>query len=528
MRKIAAGSLILGLLSGASAFEAYAQSPRIVVGIMVDQLRTDYLEQLRPYFGDKGFNRLIKEGVYMPNVDFKNTVHDAPGGTAVVYTGAWPSLNGVAGAEVLDPVNKRNVATLSADRTKSASDYSPENLRLSTLADELYISNGQLSRIYSVAGDPQVAVIAAGHAGSSAIYLDEYRGRWSTPGFYGTLLPVINNKNHSSPLSQKVGSTLWKPLNDSRAYPFSANWRDGNFTYGFSGNGTEVYNRFRQSAPFNTEATDVAIDLLKTIKAGTASPTAGMLNVAYTLSPINFDYDDDNRPELVDSYIRLDSELGRLLDAIDRDYGAGNAVIFLSSTGYADEPAIPEIDARIPTGEITLKKAESLLNSYLSASYGNGDYVSLFKDGQLFLDAQVADKKGIDIKKLRQEAKSLLMRMGGISEVFTIDEVLHSDSKRLENMALGLDAKNAPDLLVFFTPGWTVTDDNVYPPVSRKARLASPATPAIIVAPSFEPETITYGISATALAPTIATAINIRAPNGAGEKPITLTRAVNK
>lgn len=524
MKKIATKSLLLGLISGACVLHADAQSPKIVVGIVVDQLRTDYLEQLRPYFGNKGFNRLIKEGVYMPNVDFKNTVHDAPTGAAIIYTGAWPSVNGVASAKVLDPVNKRNVATLSADHTKSTSDYSPQNLRLSTLADELYISNGQLSRIYSVAGDPQVAVIAAGHAGSSAIYLDEYRGRWSTPGFYGTLLPIINNKNHSSPLSQKVGAALWKPLNDSRTYPFASNWRDGNFTYGFSGSGTDVYNRFKQSAPFNVEATDVALDLLKTIKAGNAVPTAGMLNVVYTVSPISFDYDDDNRPELVDSYMRLDSELGKLLDAIDNDYGAGNAVIFLSSTGYAEEPAIPEIDARIPTGEVTLKKAESLLNSYLSASYGNGDFVSLFKNGQLFLDARLADKKGIDIKNLRNEAKSFLLRMGGVSEVFTIDEVLLSDNKRTEGLALGLDTKNAPDLLVLFTPGWTVTDDNVYPPVSKKARLSSPATPAIIVAPGVEPETISYSVNATALAPTIAAVINIRAPNGAADKPLTLTR----
>ena len=522
MKRFTTTSLLLGLLSGACAVSADAQSPKIVVGIVVDQLRTDYLEQLRPYFGDKGFNRLIKEGVYIPNVDFKNTVSDAPTGTAVIYTGAWPSVNGVSSAEQLDPVNKRNVATLSVDKNKAHSDYSPQNLRLSTLADELFISNGNLSRIYSLAGDPQVAVIAAGHAGNSAIYLDEYMGRWSAPAYYGALVPVVNNRNHSSPLSKKLASTLWKPLHNAGHYSFGNKWSNGEFTYGFNGANTDTYNRFKISAPFNTEATDVAIDLLKAIKSGNSSSTSGMVNVAYSLAPINFDYDDDNRPELVDSYIRLDSELGRLLDAIERDYGVGNAVIFLSSTGYAQEPSMPEIDARIPTGEVTLRKAESLLNSYLSASYGNGDYVIHFKDGKLFLDAKEADKKGIDIKKLRNEAKNFLLKMGGVSEVFTIDEILHSNNRRAENMALGIDPKNAPDLLVFYTPGWTVTDDNVYPAVSTKVRLSSPATPAIIMAPEFAPETITYTVEATALAPTIANAINIRAPNGAGDKPLIL------
>lgn len=528
MKKITTKSLLLGLLSGAFALSADAQSPKIVVGIMVDQLRTDYLEQLRPYFSDKGFNRLIKEGVYIPNVDFKNTVSDAPSGAAVIYTGAWPSVNGVPSAQVLDPVNKRYVATLSSDRSKARSEYSPGNLRLSTLADELYIYNGNLSKIYSLAGDPQVAVITAGHAANSAVYLDEFMGKWVSPAYYGTLVPVVSNKNFTSPISKRISSSLWRPLNDASAYSFGSKWRDGDFSYGFTGANSETYNRFKQSAPFNSEATDVAIDLLKSIKTATSPAASGMLNIAYTLAPISFDYDDDNRPELVDSYVRLDSEIGRLLEAIDKDYGAENAVIFLSSTGYAKEPAMPETDARIPTGDVTLRKAESLLNSYLSASYGNGDYVVNFQDGKLFLDAQAADKKGIDIKKLRNETKNFLLKMGGVSEAFTIDEILSSNNRRIERMALGIDPKTSPDLLVFFTPGWTVTDDNAYPPVSSKVRLGSPSTPAIIMAPGLEPETITYPVDATALAPTIATEINIRAPNGAGDKPLTLRHKNNK
>lgn len=527
MKLLSTKSLLVGLLSGACALQAEAGPPKIVVGIVVDQLRTDYLEQLRPYFGENGFNRLFREAVYIPNVDFRNTVNDAPSGAAVIYTGAWPSFNGVASAEVLDRANRRNVPVLAADRNKSRYEFSPQNLRLSTLADELFISNGSLSRIYSVAGDPQQAVVAAGHAGNGAIYLDEYFGRWAAPAYYGTLIPVVNNKNHTSPLSSRISGMLWKPLHNAAHYSFGTNWQGSDFSYGFSGAGTEVYNRFKNSAPFNSELTDVAVDLMKYIKEGSAAPTAGMLNVAYSLSPITFDYDDDNRPEMVDKYIRLDAELGRLLDEIDSDYGLGNAVVFLSSSGYAEEPSMHEADARIPSGEVSLRKAESLLNSYLSASYGNGDYVSLIKNGRLYLDSREADKKGVDIRTLRDEAKSFLLRMEGVQEVYTVDDILRSDGRKARNMALGIDAKNAPDLFLFFTPGWTVTDDNVFPEVKSKVRLASPATPAFILAPDIEPETITYSVDATTLAPTIANAINIRAPNGAADKPLTLKKKSN-
>ena len=522
MKKLTTKYLMLGLLSGACTLYGEAKTPKIVVGIMVDQLRTDILEQLRPYFGDKGFNRLISDGVYLQDVDFHNTVSDAPSGAAVVYTGAWPVTNGMAGAYVLDINQKINVPILTTDKAKSRHDYSPAGIRVSTIADEFFINNGNLTKIYSVAGDPQVAVTAAGHAGSSAIYLDEFTGRWIAPAYYGVMPPVVANKNHTAPLSGRMTALQWKPLNPPEFYPMGKAWNQLDFNYGFTPASRDTYTRFKNSAPFNTEVTNVALDLLKTMPAPSAGSTAGMLNVAYSLAPYEYDSDGDNRPELIDSYMRLDSDLGRLLDAIYKDYGQGNAVVFLSSTGYAAEPLIPDADAKLPTGEITLKKAESLLNSYLSATFGNGDYVKLIKDGKLYLDTKQAEKKGIDIEKLRREAKTFLLRMTGVSQVFSIDEILNSGSMRAEELALGIDPKNVADLYILFTPGWTVVDDSAYPTVIQKVRMSSPATPAFILAPDVAPATITEAVDATVIAPTVSAQINIRAPNGASSKPLNL------
>lgn len=522
--KLTATTLLAGIIAGAGTITVSAQSPKIVVGIMVDQLRGDYIEQLRPYFGPKGFNRLIADGAYIRDVDFRGTVSDAPSGTAVVYTGAWPVANGVASEEVFDPVQKRNVPLLVADPQKIKPDYSPANLRLSTIADELFINGGRLSKIYSVAGNPQVAVVTAGHAGNSAIFFDEATGKWSVPAYYGTLPAFIGNKYRTSPLSAKISSTTWRPLQSSSLYPYGGE-RAVDFSYSFAGASRDTYSRFKSSAPFNAEVTDVALELIKSMQTSSvAGGQPGMVNIEYSLAPVTFDSDGDSRPELVDSYMRLDNELGRLLEAIDRSFGKENAVVFLSSTGYATEPEIPEADAKIPTGEITLLKAESLLNSYLSAQYGNGDFVTAIKGGRLYLDSKAIEKKNLDISKIRNEAKDFLLRMGGVSEAFTIDEVLHSDSRRASDIALGVDAKSAPDLFIFFTPGWTVTDDTSYPSVSKKVRLSAPPTPAFIMAPGVAPQEITVPVEATAIAPTVTTAINIRAPNGAATKPLSLKK----
>lgn len=519
MKRLTTGTLLLGFLAG-GAITVTAQTPKIVVGIVVDQLRTDYLEQLRPYFGQNGFNRLIDQGVYLQDVDFRKSVSDAPTGAAVIYTGAWPAVNGVAGAEKLDGSLKRNVPTLASEGSKSRHEYSPEPLRLSTVADEIYIGNGPLTKIYSVAGDPQLAVVSAGHAGTAAVYLDDATGKWTAPAFYGTLPPAAGNRNRTSPPASKMSATVWRPL-ATAALPHTTVWSDPNFSYSFTGAGRDAVARYKQSAPFNSEVTDLAIDMIRAIQNG-AKDQPGMVSVGYSLAPINFDYEGDNRPELADSYMRLDAEIGKLLEALDKSYGKGNAVVFLSSTGYADEPEIPETEAKLPTGEITLKKAESLLNSFLSAEYGNADYVALISGGKVFLDRKVAESKGIDIRRLREEAKNFLMRMGGVSEAFTLDEILRGDNVRTADMSLAVDPKNAPDITLLFTPGWTVTDDNVYPAVSKKVRVSSPLTPAFILAPDLEPELITYTVDATRLAPTITSLLRIRAPNGASSKPLTL------
>lgn len=524
LHKISAGTLIMGMLLSGGTLSLNAQTPKIVVGIMVDQLRGDYLEQLRPYFGSRGFNRLFAEGVYLSDLDFHNTVKDAPSGSAVIYTGAWPVANGVVSADVIDLERHRSVPVLSADPSKLKPEYSPAGLRLSTLADELALQNGALSKIYSVAGNPQVAVITAGHEGNAAIWLDESTSRWNSPAYYGTMPPVIANKSRTAPVSSKITSANWRPLHTGSHYSMGGLWTGDNFSYTFGTASRDDVARFKQSAPFNTEVTDAAIDLLKSMQSGSASSPAGMISLEYSLAPIDFDHDGDNRPELIDSYVRLDEELGRLIDAIYRDYGAQNALIFLSSTGYANEPTLTESQSKIPSGEITLKKAESLLNSYLSANYGNGDYVRLIRDGKLYLDEKFIRSKGADLSKIREEAKFFLLRMGGVSEAYTLDEVLGSGNSRAQQLSLSVDIKNTPDIFIFFTPGWSVTDDNAYPPVTERVRLSSPPTPAFILAPELEPQTVSYSVDATVMAPTVAQAMHIRSPNGAASKPLILKR----
>lgn len=522
MKKLVS-SVILGLLSANGLVSAAQGESRLVVGIMVDQLRTDYLEQLKPLFGNKGFNRLISNGVYLKDVDFRNTVSDPVSAAAVLYTGAWGAINGISAAEVYDENSNVTKGALEAAGSNSVvRKYSPENLRLSTIADELAVHGNGLSKIYSVAADPQVAVLMTGHAGNSALWIDDNTGKWTTSTYYLSQPAFASNRNRTSPLPDRISAAVWRPSLPPGRYPImplpSAS---SDFNYTFK-TGRDAIIRFKNSPLGNEEVTDMAIEVLKSSKLSDGSVPVEMLNIAYSAAPVDYDPDGDSRLELLDTYVRLDADLARLFDEIDRTVGLSNATVVLMSSGYAVEPQLDGANAKLPVGDISLKKAESLLNSYLSATYGNADYVAAIVDGSIYLNHKVIADKRLNLSDIRSQAREFLLKISGISEAYTLDEVLRSDRRRLENIALTVDPKASADIFLFYTPGWTLEDDNVYPPKRKEIREGNPSTPVFIMGPSIAPAVIGDRVEATAIAPTVASSLHIRAPNGAAEKPLLL------
>lgn len=511
------GLAVLGLASVNTTVRAASPETRLVVGIMVDQLRTDYLQQLSPLFGEGGFNRLMKEGVFIKDVNFRNTVGETAPAAALIYTGAWPAFNGIASQEVFDETLKRNRPALSSDAGRT---YSPEMLPLSTISDEVAINGNGLARIYSIAADPQTAVIMSGHAGSGAIWVDDNTGRWTTSSYYSGTPQFITHRGRGAALAQKINMLSWRPLLSADKYPLFKNGRKPlDFYYTFMPSKRDAYANFKNSAPYNEEATDLAIEILKQSNPASEGLPMGMLNISYTSAPIDFDSDGDNRLELMDTYIRLDAQLERLLQAIDSEVGLDKSMVFLISSGYAEEPSIPQASDKIPGGEFFFRKAESLLDSYLSATHGNGDYVTKISGDKLYLNRKLIEDKLLNPSAVREEAKAFLLKMSGISEVFTIDEIERGENRRLENLSLTVDPKTSADLYIRYIPGWTLTDDTQYPEKSVKARLGSPLTPAFILSPNLQAAVIDSGIEATAIAPTITSNLHIRAPNGASAKP---------
>lgn len=497
----------------------YASRPKLVLSIVVDQLRTDYLEYLQQLMGEEGFRRLMTQGVYLRDVDFGVSGLDAVSGTSMIYTGAYPNVNGVTGASRYDAQALRNVPSLQS----ATAGYSPENLKLSTISDEVAIDGAGLATIYAIAADPQQAVVMAGHAGTGAFRLDASRGNWATLPYYGDNQQASFMLSRRPSLSARIDTMQWKPiLSDLSKYPgIPAQKRQYPFRHTFPSRARDVYDMFAASARCNEEVTTLAIDCIRTLSMGKRD-VIDMLNIAYTAAPFKYVKDGDYRLELEDTYLRLDLQLARLLNAVDQYVGADNAVVMLTSTGYYDDATPVDARYRIPAGDFSARRAMSLLNSFYCARYGNADYVAAYENGRFHLNRKLLQQRDIPLTEAAEAGKDFLERMSGVAEAYTTEEVTSSSLPALQPLQRITDPREGGDIIISVTPGWNLIDDTRVPSTTTPVRLSATETPAFFMAPSLTAVTIDTPVDATALAPTFSRILRIRSPNGAAAKPVKL------
>lgn len=528
MIAIVASIVSMGVTAGAATTR-----PSLVVGIVVEGLNEDYIELLKNRFGPGGFRLLMERGALLQNVEYGQGI-DPTAATAMVMTGTTPSVSGITGATVYDTDTKRTKPILmdapgSAYRgVNTTENYSPQALLVSTISDEVRICNDGVGYVHAIAPDAQTAILLASHAGNSGVWINDIDGKWSTSSFYTSTPNTVTKRNYSKPLSMRLDTLSWRPslpleqyldLPDHRKiYPFSNR---------FPHNERDRYRMFKASGTVNTEVTDLAIDYLTSTSMGQRGVT-DMLNLGYTVTPYPYTSDADNRIETQDAYIKLDASLNRLFDAIKAGPGLDKTLIFVA--GIPSAPSAKRDDPRwnIPHGEFSPRKATSLLNMYLIATYGNGEWVNGYHAQHFYLNDKLIKERNVDLQAIRSVAASFIGRMSGISRVYTIDDIIagridDADRSLRRNTSL----VHAGDIVVTIAPGWEVVeDDSVIDDDSngsgQVSRLGSRSCPVYVMGPDVMPVLINTPVDACIIAPTVARILRIRSPNAAAMSPLRL------
>ena len=531
-RRIVLAAIASAMTGVAVSAQTPPKKPQLVVGVVVEGLQAEYLNLLDQYFCDGGFKRLMRDGAVIENVEYGPGI-DAAAATAMIYTGAAPAINGVSGTTVYDAVRQVSYPVM-LDPSKIGNytneTYSPGAILVSTLSDEVRIDNAGTGYVHSIAPEAVQAIIMSGHAGNSAFWINDVNGKWATTTYYKDVPSPISARNFSAPLSAKLDTLEWTPSLPLDRYPDIPDYkRIYPFRHTFAGGDKDRFVKFKQSAPVNREITSIATDYINSMHLGTDG-AMDMLNIYYTLAPFPGAKDADHRLELMDSYLKLDQDLQRLLKAIDAAT-SNNAVVFVAGTPQSAGNKPDDPKWAIPHGEFSPRRAMSLLNMYLMALHGTGDWVTGYHNGQFYLNKELIKDKGLDLRAIRTDAADFLMRMSGVSDAWTIDDIVGNRvGHRPDMVRRNTNVNHCGDLFIAVNPGWEIVEEQTGGMTRRSmSRAAGTTAPFIIMAPSVEPSRIDVPADALSIAPTVARVLRIRSPNAAANPTIsTIFAPTNK
>lgn len=505
-----------------------AELPRLVVNILVDQLRTDYMEAFAPLYADGGFKRLMDEARYYSDAQSPFRGTDRASASACVSTGAIPYDNGIPALswlsrKTLQPVFCVDDSKYAGHRTDEKTSASA--LLTTTLSDELKIATGQKSVVYSIAPEREIAVLLAGHAADGAFWINDQTGAWCGSSCYGDFPYWASSFDRDDPLSSRVKKLSWEPVYDGglQSFHYFQSVTDAatlDFKHRFEGD--RRFRLFKTSGMCNEEIQNFVDQCLKSSYIG-RDHIPDILNIG--LYAGNYDHQNVVKypSEIQDTYVRLDRVLAHIFELAERLIGKERVLFVISSTGYADNPA-DDIDfakLHIPSGTFSMSRASMLLNMYLGATFGQAQWVEGTHNCQFYLNHKLIEQKQLKLADVLARAEECLSQMSGVRDVYTSQRLsLGIWSKGLDRIRAGWNINCSGDILIEVNPGWKIVNENLTEYVNGGEAYLS--FPLFFLGSNIVKARLAEPVSMAAIAPTLARCLRIRAPNGSTVAPLVL------
>ena len=413
-----------------------ATQPRLVVGVVVDQMRFEYLNRFKNKYTSKGFLRLINQG-YSCNDHHFNYIPTYTGpGHASIFTGTTPSVHGIIGNDWYDK-DKDEVVYCTTDQTYdpvgAAVKYghvSPSNLKVTTLPDQNRLFTQMKGKTIGISIKDRGAIFPSGHTANGAYWFEGLEeGKWVTSTYYMDELPEWV-KTFNAPLNISNYLKTWNTLYDINLYnesgPDASNYEkpfkgkpDPIFPYDLKAlmEFNDGYDILKNTPFGNTMITDFALAAVEAEALGDDEYT-DFLTVSYSSTDyVGHDFG-VNSIELQDTYLRLDLEIERLLNYLDTNVGEGNYSLFLTSDhGAAEVPSfLKDIDA--PGGYVQ-KNMFTPLYATLKAKYGVSDLIKNISNDQIFLNYDLIKSMQLDLVDVQEFIVNDIINYSAVSKAYT-------------------------------------------------------------------------------------------------------------
>lgn len=503
---------LVGITPELMAQSKIQYAPRLVVGITIDQLRTDYMEAFAPLYGNDGFKRLLQEGMVFYNASYPFSPIDRASASASVVTGVTPYYHSIVGEKWLNRETLRPVYCVGDNLT-------PDELSTSTFGDELKVSTEGKAKVFSISPFNDAAILSAGHAANGAFWLDDKDGLWHQPSYYGSLSPgwlLTFNELHAP--AKEESKQVWEPvieLSGKFNYYQHAENDQKPFKHKFSGN--TRFGQLKTSGLINAYVTELAQQCVVQETMGFDRVT-DFLAVNYYAGTYNHQAMTDCQFELQDTYVRLDRELGRLIRHIEQKIGAEHVLFVVTSTGYSDVESADYEKYRIPSGTFYMNRTANLLNMYFGAIWGQGRYIESCFRNQMFLNHKLLESKRVSLTDACQRAQEFLSQLSGVRNIYSSFQLLTSINEQTQKIRNGYNPTRCGDILIEVSPGWKLyNEDNQDTQLSRASFIQFPI---IFYGAGTKAERINDRVTVDRIAPTIAKTIRIRAPNACSAEPL--------
>ncbi|MBC5775823.1 alkaline phosphatase family protein [Pontibacter sp. KCTC 32443] len=510
--------------------------PKLVVGIVVDQMRYDFLYRYWDKYGEDGFKKLVRQGFNFKNTNYNYVPTYTAPGHASIYTGSIPAVNGIIAnswynretGKTMYCVEDKTVKTVGS--TSKAGEMSPKNLLSTTITDQLQLATNKRAKVISVALKDRGAVIPGGYMADGAYWFDSQTGNFITSTFYQSALPDWVNEFNQQKLAEKYLNQTWNTLFPIEQY---TNSTADNMPYeeGLYGKKEPVFPydlaeirgkdfELLRTTPFgNTLTKDFAVKALHAEQLGKGDAT-DFLSVSFSSTDyIGHDFG-PNSVEVEDTYLRLDREIAALLQELEKTVGKENLLVFLTADhGIANVTAYM-VSERATAGAINYNVIGDSLKAYMGRTYGEGKWMEKYTNQQVYLNRKLIAEKKLKLTDVQQDVANYITTLEGVARTITAETLQntswsHGQMRQVEN---GYNARRSGDVMVQLEPNWQKHG----PKGTAHGSYSTHDThvPLLWYGWKVKPGESAAAVEITDIAPTLATWLHIQEPSGSTGKAL--------
>jgi predicted AlkP superfamily pyrophosphatase or phosphodiesterase len=422
--------------------ELFAQErPKLVVGIVVDQMRFDYLYRFQKNFGKNGFKHLMKEGSNFTYAHYNYSQTSTALGHATIYTGTTPFYHGVIGNDWYDRTLGKRTSSVNdpTENTIGSNDKegnaSPKRLLSTTITDQLKLGTGGKSKIISVSLKDRSAILPGGHLADQAYWYNVKTGDFITSSYYTNSLPQWVTNFNEKKLALCYAGETWALSGSVSDYSISNPDESPNeedvfsegktsFPHSLQNIKNDQKNRLVEFTPYgNTIVAEFAKAAIESENLGKGNST-DFLAISFSSTDIIAHSYGSLSYEVQDTYIKLDETIADLLRTLDNKVGKENYLLFLSADHAGMETPGVAREKRLPTGGLNNDQIVELLKSFTAKKYGSENLIENFSNRQIFLNRNVIQEKNLDIHEIEKTVADLLRNnIDMISVICTRDQL---------------------------------------------------------------------------------------------------------